>query len=1374
MLNKLPKPNSAAPIHPGQHVRDAMLTPKSMSVTQAATIIGVSRPGVSNFLNGKVATTLDMASRIERAFGIPAQTLLDMQAAYDAAQAKTKGAPANTKSYVPPFLAIKANEIEKWATSEITARIRFSVFLRTLVQSTGVDLKKVDFPGNDDAQRPGWDGSIEASEGTPWIPEGLSGWEFGVDQAIKGKADGDFAKSVKATSKADRDQTTFIFVTPRRWAGKQDWIRAMKAAGQWKDVRAYDSSDLEQWLEQSLAAQTWFANETQQPSDGVRSLDKCWSDWAAVTDPPLTGSLFETAIAAARRKMISRLSNSPDGPTAITADSYQEALAFLAQLFKSEDADLGGHRDRVLVFDRPGVLPKLSQGAQNFIPVAFDRQVERELGPVARSMHSIVIYPRNAANADPHIVLEPVNYEAFRNSLKEMGYNDDDVTKYSEASGRSLTVLRRQLSSVPAIKTPEWAANDTIATSLIPFLFVGAWNSRNEADQTALTLLAETKSYDGVEKSCQHLAQLNDAPVWSVGNFRGVISKIDLLFAVAGSMTAIDLKRYFDLAKIVLGEDDPKLDLPESERWAAAMHGKQREFSAALREGISETLVLLAVHGNHLFKTRLGIDTAEEAARLVRDLLTPLPTRALEAHDRDLPTYAEAAPKEFLSILGQDLKGGEPAVFGLMRSVDTGIFGSCPRTGVLWALEGLAWNPETLPHAALLLGRLAEVELNDNWSNKPINSLKSIFKAWMPQTAASHDERLATMKLLADKYPNVVWQICIDQFGNGGQTGHYSHKPKWRTDGYGFGEPFSTWDPIRAFVRDMVKMALNWKEPSRDMLCDLIQRIGDLHEDDQRKVWDLVKAWATSKASDLDRAFVREKVRVTIMSRRGARRLKRAGANKLVAAAKDAYAALEPTDLLNKHEWLFRKTWVEESADEMQEEDFDYRKREERITKLRVEAIREVLAERDLSGVLELAEKGEAGAQIGWILVNELLSADRIPVLLLMALKPVVEKQLWPMKNVIHGAVRAIDAKELERIVAELGRQLPREDLVALLLLAPFRRSTWQIVDKLDEANREKYWLTVSPDWIFDFEEENNEAVERLLAAKRPRAAFASIHFALEKIAPALLFRLLSEMVKDGNDKPGHYQLEQYDIRRALALVDQNPGISLEDKASLELAYIDALSPGLGSREKSCIPNLEKYMEAHPELFIQGIVWTYKRKDDGEDPLEWKVAPKNVKHLAERGYKLLDALQVTPGHNDLGELKTDFLATWVKTVRETCSQLARAEIGDICLGKLLAHAPADDEGIWPCEPVRDVMEDIQSEKISQGACTGLYNLRGVHGKGEGGQEERQLAEQYRRWGQALQFSHPFVSGSLLMNMVKTYEYEANQEDTEAQIRRRLR
>ena len=72
----------------------------------------------------------------------------------------------------------------------------------------------------------------------------------------------------------------------------------------------------------------------------------------------------------------------------------------------------------------------------------------------------------------------------------------------------------------------------------------------------------------------QSLAQLNDAPVWSIGAYRGVISKIDLLYAIAGVVTPEDLKRYFEMAGMVLGEDDPALDLEADKRWAASIHGK--------------------------------------------------------------------------------------------------------------------------------------------------------------------------------------------------------------------------------------------------------------------------------------------------------------------------------------------------------------------------------------------------------------------------------------------------------------------------------------------------------------------------------------------------------------------------------------------------------------------------------------------------------------------------------------------------------------------------------------------------------------------------------------------------------------------------------
>lgn len=1371
------KSEAKAPIHPGQYIRDSIITPKKLSVLAAAKLVGVGRPALSNFLNGHVAATPDMASRIEVAFGVPAQSLLDMQAAYDAAETKAKGLPANAMPYVVPFLGIKAKEIETWVDRNILARTRLSVLLRTLVNSAGSGIAKVDFPGNDDSERPGWDGYIDSMQPTPWIPDGLSGWEFGTNQDIKGKADGDFAKSVKAVTKSERVKTTFVFVTPRNWPGKREWIQSNRAKGQWKDVRAYDSSDLEQWIEQSITAQAWFANETLRPSKGVRSLDKCWSEWATVANPPLAGSLFAPAVESATRMMVSRLSQQPNEPTVIAADSAEEALAFLAQLFGlADNNELAKHRDRVLVFDEPGVLPDLAQGAMEFIAITANRNVERELGPLARSIHSIVAYPRNAANADPHIVLQPLNNEAFRVSLEEMGYRGDDIAKYSNESGRSLTVLRRRLASVPAVRMPEWAANPETASRLIPFLFVGAWNSTNAEDQTALMLLANVDSYEKLEKEAQQLASLNDAPLWSVGTHRGVVSKMDLLFAIARSMTSHDLQRYFVLAKIVLDEDDPKLDLPESERWAATFHGKSREFSASLREGISETLVLLAVHGNHLFRDRQGFDCESAVTRLVRDLLTPLKARILEANDRDLAAYAEAAPNEFLSILEEDLRADSPESYALMKPVGNSIFGGgSARCGLLWALEGLAWSSETLPRTALILAQLAGIEISDNLANKPISSLESIFRVWMPQTAADHSTRLSVMKLIQDKFPMTAWKLCIDQLNSGQQIGNYNHKPKWRNDAHGFGEPFKTLDPVFAFVRELVDMLLTWKGGyTREMLVDLIQHIHELMDEHQTMVWDLVTIWANAGASDIDKAFVREKIRVTVMSRRGLKRSNSKESKQLSIAGKAIYQSLAPTDLLCRHAWLFRESWVEESADELYDEEVDFQKREERIVKLRKEALCEIYEARGLEGIFELAEMGKTAYQIGWLMTERLSFNKNITSFMLAALPITSHSQYWAKRNLLSGLLHALaEDKERVSILNEIGSHISQDDFVQILLLAPFGHSTWKLVDELDKQHRDMYWNDVAPNRIYDNANETREAVERLLSAQRPRTAFVCVQYKIEALGPELIFRLMSEMAKEGKDKPDQYHLDDYHIEQAFMLIDKSPLLTLEQKAGLEFAYIEILSKPWSKHEAYGIPNLEKYVEMHPELFVQGIVWLYKRKVEGEDPPEWRVDSEHSQQFAKRAYKLIEGLDRIPGHDDLGVIQKDKLAAWVKVVRDACTELDRMEIGDLCIGKLLSRSPLGEDGAWPCEPVRQVMEDVHSKNMMEGAHTGLYNSRGVVSRTEGGDQERQLAEKYRAWANALHYSHPFVASELLMGMVKTYEHEANREDTEAVIRRRL-
>src|SRR5206468_2621454 len=215
-----------------------------------------------------------------------------------------------------------------------------SVLLRRLVHSTGHELRRVDFPGYDDAERRGWDGFVEAGAATAWIPEGASGWEFGVDENVLRKAEKDYAARVASVPPDKRANCTFVFVTPRNWKGKTDWATAKNARGEWKAVRAYDASDLEQWLEESVAAQIWLAEKLTLPVTGFETLGRCLDRWTNGSRPLMPREIFEPSIGAYRSKFVSWLQKAPERAFVVAAESRDEALAFLAYLFDDPEIPL--------------------------------------------------------------------------------------------------------------------------------------------------------------------------------------------------------------------------------------------------------------------------------------------------------------------------------------------------------------------------------------------------------------------------------------------------------------------------------------------------------------------------------------------------------------------------------------------------------------------------------------------------------------------------------------------------------------------------------------------------------------------------------------------------------------------------------------------------------------------------------------------------------------------------------------------------------------------------------------------------------------------------------------------------------------------------
>jgi antitoxin HigA-1 len=72
------------PPHPGAFIREEILPPHGLNLSTGADVPGVRRATLSDLVNGRTSLSPEMALRIEKAFGVNMDTLLQMQAWHDA------------------------------------------------------------------------------------------------------------------------------------------------------------------------------------------------------------------------------------------------------------------------------------------------------------------------------------------------------------------------------------------------------------------------------------------------------------------------------------------------------------------------------------------------------------------------------------------------------------------------------------------------------------------------------------------------------------------------------------------------------------------------------------------------------------------------------------------------------------------------------------------------------------------------------------------------------------------------------------------------------------------------------------------------------------------------------------------------------------------------------------------------------------------------------------------------------------------------------------------------------------------------------------------------------------------------------------------
>ena len=1351
-------------MHPGEYVKQYVI-PEGMTVKKAAELLRVGRPALSNFLNCNADLSKEMAVRLERTFGADSEHLIDLQARFDHGQAAAGKESIVSGVYAPELARIRAMEIQDWADRK-KARHQLAALIRRLVHSTGRDLTRVDLPAFDNAEDRGLDGTIETNTPTPWIPSGRSVWQLTCRADIGKKAEVDYARGIELVPKQEWSKTTFVFVVARNWQEKKKWAKDKTEIGPWKEVRAYDASDVEQWLEQSAPTQIWLAPRVKRAVAGFRSIEECWREWSKDCKRPLSPKMFDSAVELHAGKFNDWLAKEPEDPFVVAADSRDEALAFLWCLGRSGMSGINRLNDRTIVIDTCKALERLDVDCQlPILAVISSRKAEARIGGLYRRCHCVIIRPSNSEYNDPDIVLDRLSFLDFHRALFSEGYDYDEIERLARETACSPTILRRRLSSIPEVRTPSWAGVAEIARKLVPAAMVGAWNSTTHGDRTVVLRLSRSDNYAILEENVTELLRLKDAPLWSAGDYRGVVSRTDALFGIASFVTKTDLDNFLSVANDVLCKDQTSANPTQEYELPAKSPEYAPTHSNAIHRGIREMLILLAVFGNRLFHKRLGFDAETEVTSFVENLLSPFEQDQITSYGAALPDFAEAAPEVILSLIETDVRKPKPVICELMKTPRHSFLSHSLRTPFLWTLQVLARNSQRFPRVVNILAKIREVsgdEREGNWSPKPQETLASFFDSWIPQTAATLDQRTQALEVIRRTYPAIGWSICIGQLDGSVLLGP-NYRPRWRDDGQRSDRQIPKAEQ-RESVRRAMDFLVNWDFYDEHMLGDLVERLPMFSESSQLRIWDRIANWADSNQTDAAKASLRQRIKACAHLRHEQEETIAHPQNELMALKE-----LLPSDIILRHAWLFKSHCVCLAPGDMEGFKFQKDNNEQRLYELRIDALREIWEERGFEGIHCLLGKSETTSDlIGELMAVILTASDNSADFIRLCVHAATTCDSLAHRSCLTGFITKTDPDLVEALICETEYSGQIENFTTLLLCMPFGTKTWRRLDDKSSENQNLYWKTAKPrTWSTSSTEEINESVGKLLAVGRTNAAFRAALVARGRGETSLLQKLLSALSRASPHEPlNDLMTDDYNVSVAFEELDRRTAVTIEEKARLEYANILRLD-----KSKHGIPNIEKHLSESPILFALAIACVYKRADGGEDPPGFWSGNREFQHgVARQAQILLNRFRFIPGTDTNGNIDAKELRAWLDAVRSWCERNDRALVGDHRIGELLANAPEKD-GFWPCRPVCEVLESIESDEVDESFLSGALNRRGVYMRGKGGDKEREHAERYRTWSAELA-EYPRVSRSL-RRIATYYESEAGRQDIETELMRRL-
>jgi hypothetical protein len=355
-------------------------------------------------------------------------------------------------------------------------------------------------------------------------------------------------------------------------------------------VLAYDANDLEHWLDLVRGVDAWISTLTRRLPQGLRSIEEYWRGLSAIAAHTLSAQVFIASRDSEVAEVYTWLGGQPDSLFVRTA-SLNGGIDFLSAMAAVERQETAA--------DEP-VIPSPVQGLLQDAIVVYTADEWRQVAMSGTSLllvpsptlalsatdvasavqsghHVFVSGPRGVVPKERGIVLRGLAGFELKQALESSGFSDAEAANFARSSCGSSTILKRLITQHPETSFPPWSREDE-GVRLAPFALVGGWRHTDPTPRpkqpnetfpfqsappidVEIVMALVDCDRNALENSVSRFSSSDEPFFTKFGDRVLVTSREDASHLIGHFVTDPQLRRFADLAVLVLDENNPALEL---------------------------------------------------------------------------------------------------------------------------------------------------------------------------------------------------------------------------------------------------------------------------------------------------------------------------------------------------------------------------------------------------------------------------------------------------------------------------------------------------------------------------------------------------------------------------------------------------------------------------------------------------------------------------------------------------------------------------------------------------------------------------------------------------------------------------------------------